>query len=429
MAEVIRTLFTRSPRQMGTYEQRWRPAIVFVGLGVLYSTALLTGPIRHRIALQIEAQGLVASAQSVIPILAVAVATVIMLLQRRIYSSRQLRLYTILTSMIIMLFLISTALHGVMCEAFAGAMILSIVAAVVWYGLLSTQERQILFRWVILAFFVYLTVNLAYWVLVLNPLENPSPGMPFKRMGGSLASVVHLGVLIPAFCAFGLALSERDRMSRLKPIMVCVSLLALIATGSRSGLCLVVVLLVMVIFSDSAKSVKALSGLVIGATLVVALSGTMSDYRYFSWNWSGGGRTDSWRAALSYWIGLGPSELLFGSGWGQVYPYWSWLSEGAQTWDGLNSFLLGSRPSLVSPHNSLVWIMVEGGLLMAIATAIFCVYPIIKIVMTCKKQRKQMLAFGCLSLVVLLLISDVLVTDPGTGFFVIALLLLSPDCS
>lgn len=407
--------------------------LMVVALGLLYGGALVTGPIRRWLVAEYESLGFVAAADSIVPILALAFAIGILLLRGRLYPSREFKVYAVCGSLTSFVFVLGELLRVTTVDIFAHILVLNIVASVMWYGVLAPRERRVLFRWAVATFFIYLAVNLVYWAIFLDPLGTPSAGVPYRRMGGSLAGIVDLGVMIPAVSAYFLAGSENNRPNRgyLRPLAIVVALAALVATASRVGIGLMGVLLGMRSFSSPSqtRALRAWGAAMLVGGVALALSGFAVDYRYFAWDLVSEGRLPTWHASVSHWWGSDVLGLLFGSGWGGTYPYWGWAKAGGDTFGGHNWFSLGWAHSLVSPHNSLLWVLVEGGALTAIGLLGILIYPLVRVLVAKGLPSRQLVSLGSASLVLMCLISDTLVTAPGTSFLALFLLLLSPTSS
>lgn len=418
------TWYRRAPRK--------RNFVVVLAVVSLFGNALLVGPVRRWISSQGQLLGFDLSPGLIVPLIAILFFCVLLFIRGRAFLSHGERQYLFLSAVFVNFFLMRI-LVSASSSPFAGlGVLLSVGATLLLTVALASHEKYAALRISVIAFFVYLVVNLAYWWLFLDPLGSPSPGMPFRRMGGSLASVVHLGPLIPAFAGLVFAVPETRVLERIRfrAIALVTALIAVIVTGSRTGIALMGVLLALIVVSGSGRKrwVKFISLIIILTSCILVFSGLFPWIRLFDFNLSGGGRLETWLAGLSYWSELSLPKLLFGVGWGEVYPYWNWLASGAPTWDGLNTFVLGDQTSLVSPHNSFLWIVLEGGILLAGTLFAWVVLPILHLLLRTRRGcPNTFLVFSCLCLLVLLCISDVVVTDPGTSFLVFAILSLSPS--
>ena len=425
------TVWTEAETFATAFERRYPSRVVVAfALGSIYSRALLVGPLRALLSERLERLGIVAPADSIVTLFSLALALIVLLCRRRVYATSSFKFYLLTWLGIAALLVTGELFRSDAREAVGVIFLLSIFACVLWYGALSDEEKLLLFRWSVLVFFVYLVVNGLYWLIFLDPLGNPSPRVPYRRMGGAQAAVVELGILVPALCAFGLSLRPRNRPHRRysKGLFILLSLFGVAATASRTGIALLSIVLGIIVFSRNERSwsIRAFGIIILALGGWLMASSVVGDYRYFAWEMSGGGRVDSWSAAWSYWSSRDPLTAWLGTGWGRVYPYWEWVAAGKMTWDRLNWFDLSGRSSLVSPHNSLVWVLVEAGAAAALLVGILLAHPFVDIIKSGRPGGKLLVGCGAWALLCCMLLTDVLIISPGTGQFALMLLLLSP---
>jgi O-antigen ligase len=294
------------------------------------------------------------------------------------------------------------------------------VTLLVWYACGTTENRATLFACAAYLLLVYLVVNLIYWAVFLDPLSNPTQGLPYRRMGGALATVVHLGFLIPAALAFSLQLDASTGRARLwrALLYVLIAVIAAIATGSRSGLVLVIPLATFALVTSFTGRRQSLGVIgVAAAPILVAIALIFDDltlgtrFSYFG----GGGRTESWIAALRFLEASDFADFMLGAGWGEIYPYWDWLRAGGHTWR--NTFMLDGRHTLVSPHNSILWIAAEGGFVQAFAILLVLAILLARLFRPNSGDAYGWLGlYGAMAIVGMMLMADVLISDPHTAF-------------
>lgn len=294
---------------------------------------------------------------------------------------------------------------------------------------LSYEERCNIFYYSVFLFFPYLLISLAYWIYVLQPLNNPSFGLPYLRMGNALASTVYLGFIIVAFISFFLFI-ENSR-TKPRPTFIILGLvtgfLSILATGSRSGILLFMGLgLFAVVFRTKRLIRRVLTGIVLVILVVLLLRfGDVKDYRFFSLDISD--RYSSWVSSADQLLRSEPSSILLGFGWGRVYPYWQWVEEGSRVWDDQNIFYLNQRISLVSPHNSFLWIAIEGGIILFAVLFFLIARGLIAISRKIRKVKGSwFLLYGEITLILMISLSDCLVTDLPTAYICWIMLFLGP---
>ena len=254
-----------------------------------------------------------------------------------------------------------------------------LLGAAFFFASIPETDYHLVIRRICLVFCLYLIVSLIYWFFWLDGLSGSTQGLSYSRMGSSLFRVVYLGAIIPAvFIAFfliegGVGKSGHEKSQIWVVIFfLTISTLGVIATGSRTGLFLLLPFIWFAFTSIRSWQIRLASRFVFLIAIILAaviLIPTLQQTRFSSL--SGVGRIESLAAGLNYFSNGSAMQILFGSGFGQIYPYWTWLSEGAISWDDLNFFTLGGKSSLVSPHNSMIWILVEGGALLFLAYFLF----------------------------------------------------------
>lgn len=410
--------------------RRYHSAAVYAA-GVALSGALFVGPVRAAATLWSQERGLTLGPATIVTCLALSLAVMMFLRRRPPLRARgthglALTLALLATILVAEFFRVSEGQFGYFVPA-------NILVGTIFGMVLSARERMQFLGLACFGFFAYLVANIVYWLFVLGPLENPSTGTQYARMGGSLATVVHLGVLIPAFAAFTLGYLYRSR-HRLRPLTVFVLLLlssvGVAATASRTGMGLMLLLACTMIASGHSRAwVVRASGVAALATgSVVLLADVFAGHRFqVGWSISAGGRLESWIAGYQAWRAGSLLDSLLGRGWGNVYPYWSWTREGSITWDRHNWFVLEGAESLVAPHNSLIWILVEGGLIAALIVALLIIWSVAP---TVRKsfggEGDRFILLGWICLIVLMLMTDVVVSSPQTALLA-WIMLLVPD--
>ncbi|WP_169788864.1 O-antigen ligase family protein [Vulgatibacter incomptus] len=290
-----------------------------------------------------------------------------------------------------------------------------LVALAAWLNL-RDEERGGFLASVCRAAVMYFCVSIVYWVAELQGVFAQSDGLGYSRMGSALFRVVYMGLFVPSFGILYL-IAARSLQTRPPAVFYPFILAVTLATGSRSGALVIAVAAIVLTFSVPKTAAQGLfRAVVIGAVFAFTLPALdlVSGTRYDTL--SGHGRSESFQAAVDAWSSLSLFKVFFGAGWGQIYPYWTWLEAGAPTWGGKNFFYLGGSQSLVSPHNSILWFLVEGGALVASGV----VFPIAASVIGCLRAGVRdgkiiLCILGVGSLVWLVLISDFLVWDEAGG--------------
>jgi hypothetical protein len=246
------------------------------------------------------------------------------------------------------------------------------VAAVLITQLINREVFEASLKMFALAFVVYLLVNFFVWLIILNTRLPNSPGLSYARMGGTFSEPVTLGYLIATLCPIILFYISTIKNTAVRAIGIPITILVLfsstIATGTRGGIFILVPYVIGWIFS------KKRYGLLITTGILIVLFNPIQRYgitvdRFL--DLQDEGRTTTRAAGLEYWAGSELTKKVFGYGFGNVYPYNHWLQQNELS---NNVFFLGSDYSIIQPHNTFIWLLIEGGLLCLMASlALFIV--------------------------------------------------------
>lgn len=399
---------------------------------LIYCRIFFIGSVRIRLENIFESLGVTIFPDSIVPIFGLVVGALIIIIRRKFYYTKELNFYLINSFFLTSLFFLGCIIQGNLPKGFVWISILTINACILLYATLSLKEKADALRLIVLIFFLYLIGNLVYWGIFLHPFKMGTHDLPYLRMGGTLGGIVYLGYLIPGVCALFIFFSKQFwfNMRIIEPFVIILSVMAILANGSRGGIILMGLLLGFLIFSSNIKYkiVRGISLLIIAIGIFISLTYEVSVYRFYYWeltDW----RIVSWVNNIKYWSNLGLQEMIFGVGWNKVYPYLEWLKEGGPTWDRKNLFILQNNESLVSPHSNLIWFLIEGGILITISFLVLIIYPLIKIYKTRQFRFKWLLLYSGMTIVVLFLVDDVFFNAPGTAFFSYMLLLLISNAS
>ncbi len=390
-----------------------------------FSRALFISPVRKSIESWLEFHNIIAPFDFAIPIFSFLLVTVLFLL--RPSNIKDLKSFAYLFVFVISLsivYLISGWFGGNGNIFWVGT-ISCVLAPPVCATLLKGKEKNRAMWLMLNIFFIYLTINLIYWAYYLLPMKEPSTGVPYYRLGGTLAFTVNLGPLIPAVLSFYTGFVNRTKMKNYI-FVFSLSLVSVFACASRLGIfCFIVFILMLA--SDKTKIPRS-SKVIIMIVLMLPLAyfaNRLSEYRFFKLSIMEEGRFFTWSEIANYIFSghLSGIDILFGKGWGSVFPYWEWVSKGGKTWGGQNLFFLNDNYILVSPHNSFLWILLEGGSLLMLVLCIILIKPLL----TDLKSRKLNIFYilGSLFIFLMLLTDDILITAPGTAFFGLMLMFLA----
>lgn len=248
------------------------------------------------------------------------------------------------------------------------------LAAVLIVRFSNRESFEFSLRIFSIAFVVYLVANLAIWILILNKKLPNSPGLSYARMGGTFSEPVTLGYAIASLCPIILFYISAMKNAKVRavgiPSAVLVLFISTIATGTRGG---VIILSIYVLaWLISKKRFKLIISLILLTILISPIKRfdlTIDRFR----DLTDEGRTSTSAIGLEYWVDSDLNNKVFGYGFGNVYPYNLWLQQNEYS---NNIFFLGSDFSFVQPHNSFIWLLLEGGILYLMASLIMIVFDL-----------------------------------------------------
>ncbi|GEM_PF-4915309 len=353
-------------------------------LTLLFLPGLLVGPVHETAAATLTSIGLPARPSTTIVYLNVIYQIVYLWLGRKLIIQQETVPYIAISILSIFAAAPQLLSMGDFTVDNIVHMLLSFIAATFAAVNLQRENRAAFLKTTCEVFFIYVAAGIAYWWFFLRETLVVSDGLAYARMGTTLIKSVSFGPFIPFMFATYVALSQKisrraDLGLTIAYAAICFS--ATIASGSRLGLWLMLILLAALPFyrlkgrHRTAISLFAPPSFAVGAALAIPY---LMESRFVEFG--SGGRTASWVAGVKYWSEQSLHKVIFGSGFGNVYPYASWLEGGMVQWGGGNLFSLGGTTSLVTPHNSYVWMIVEGGIalcmLMLLPLLIFIVRSI-----------------------------------------------------
>lgn len=207
---------------------------------------------------------------------------------------------------------------------------------------------------------VVIAYNFATYGLNLANGRLYCPGLGSVALGYTNALVIALALsrkgastLIPAPFLF---------------LSVVVLLVSVLLTGSRGGM--YPALALALIYFLPTKNAAATTLVVLGAVIVLLLSNPIEAFLSGRAGNLQSGRYATWDAAYAAFLGGSPLDRLLGYGLGNVFPFQDWYTnyytghiERELTDGAWNSFSFHGNTMLVEPHNTYVWLLLEGGAL------------------------------------------------------------------
>jgi len=272
-----------------------------------------------------------------------------------------------------------------------------------------------------IAFLIYLVLNLATWILVFNLKLPASTGLSYARMGGPFSESVTLGYAIAALCPvilFQIA-SIKDMKARAVgiPIAVLILFVSVMATGTRGGIFL------LTIYASGWLLKRKRYGLIISLVLMAIL---INPVRRFGLtidrlrSLTDEMRTSTYVAGIKYWMGSELGSQIVGYGFGSVYPYYPWTLQNEYS---NNVFFLGPNLSIVQPHNSFIWFLVEAGLISLVASLLLIIFVLRHVLALIRsrdpgidKRKASSIFFFTIFVVIVNNLDAILVIFPSISF-------------
>ncbi len=339
----------------------------------------------------------------------------------RLTKESKISLYSFAVVGIISCFNLIISVNNVATIGYLTNCIVPFMAAVVITQLINKEAFEVSIKVFSLAFVVYLIVNIFIWILVLNKRLPNSPGLSFARMGGTFSEPVTLGYMIASLCPIILFYISNVKSAVARAIGIPITVLVLfsstLATGTRGGILIIVSYILGWLIS------KKRYMLLISLVLLTVLLNPVQRYgltldRFM--DLKDEGRTSTRAVGLEYWARSDLINKAFGYGFGNVYPYNLWLQQNELT---NNVFFLGSDFSIVQPHNTFVWLLIEGGLLCLLASLAVIIIDLkitinyySKINRIINKEKAGAMFFFLVSIILVNNLDSILVIYPNLSF-------------
>lgn len=190
-----------------------------------------------------------------------------------------------------------------------------------------------------------------------------------------------------------------------------------ILTGSRAAIWPIILLLIIYIFMNKHTSVKIMT-LSIVFIIVIILNpiSFLTTLVPRIIDFSGGTRLETAINAFKIFYEQPVLRALFGSGFGNLFPYQLWLSSKEKVINliSYNTFIYDGRILLVQPHNSYLYLLLETGLigLLLFLSLFINIIFIIKRHESNNKHYKYIMIFF---IMVLNCFDSVFIIQPGTA--------------
>ncbi len=185
-----------------------------------------------------------------------------------------------------------------------------------------------------------------------------------------------------------LAVSRKGANTLIPKSLLLFSVVVLLAstllTGSRGGM--YPALALSLIYFLPTKNAAATILLVLGAMIVLLAFNPVEAFLSGRAGNLQSERYATWEASYAVFRDGSPLEQLFGYGLGNVFPFQDWYTglntgviERAYT-DGVwNSFSFQGHAMLVEPHNTYIWLLLEGGVISVIGFVICLIVPLLSL--------------------------------------------------
>ena len=397
-----------------------------IAILIIIGRIFFVGPIRDLISNILYQKNMTIPPESILILVSFIFFSFLLLFRNKVFCKNNLTVF------ILLIFIILNNLLIKQNSPFLGYMLFFLLSSIVFmHASLNQCEKKFIINKLFIIFVLYASINLLYWLFVLNRKFNPSTGVMFYRLGGSLAHAVHLGPILIIFLLLYISIfRKRNKLTTLIDIVLfSFFFFLIIISGSRLGLYLFFILII-IIFFDKNKSIGKLKNIAISFLTILILVYFISlklNLRYVNIDLTKEERLNTWISSIKSFRNYNLFDNIIGRGWGNYYKYWEWLESGGATWGGQNLFFDRGRLLLVSPHNSFIWILAEGGLIPFILSFIIIIYPIFKIATLRYFNEKKYLLFLTAAVFLSYMFDDVLIVAPGTALFSLSISYLSID--
>lgn len=284
-------------------------------------------------------------------------------------------------------------LWGLICAWFSGRIIQRVSMQALWMvspllfaGFLVGIAKKRGIRFSALGEITVVATALFSLVLIAYNFAAYGPGLANGRLYCPGLGPVVLGYTNALVIALALSRKGANTIvpSSVLLLSVAVLLVAAFLTGSRGGI--YPALALSIIYFLPTKNAAATMLLVLGAmTILLAFNpveaflsgraGNLQSERY-----------TTWETSFAVFRDGSPLEQIFGYGLGNVFPYQDWYTglntgaiERAYTDGAWNSFSFRGHAMLVEPHNTYIWLLLEGGVLSVIGYVICLILPLLSL--------------------------------------------------
>lgn len=208
---------------------------------------------------------------------------------------------------------------------------------------------------------IFLKVFILY--ILLNIILFKSGFLPENeqnRMGGSFAEIVSLSyslvILLPLYYYF-----FKDQKIY-QVLFLAIAIYAIYLTQTRTSIYLAVIFLFYIIYQKyKNSSFIILLGLLLTLGLLLIEYYVISKTSSRIFNFNNIERINSIFTGITFFWDQNFLDKLIGVGFNEFYKYEEWIKNGQNFWD--NKFFYKNNISLIQPHNSYIWFLVESGFL------------------------------------------------------------------
>ncbi|MGI6696605.1 MAG: O-antigen ligase family protein [Christensenellales bacterium] len=289
-------------------------------------------------------------------------------------------------------------------------LILPLIFAFVYTNTIRSMGvcQKTLFRYVLFNFVIYSTVILLYNILVRKVLIDRT-----IRLHGPGGGAVIYGYTVFLMIVF--ALNIRKFISKRSFFLsLLIMLIVVYATASRAAIVLSAFVIFLYILMRLPKRTIAILLLLTATALMLINPIDIFQKiipRFFSLSAkdSTNARINTVLVSLRALFGSSWPVVLFGMGYSTVFPYLRWLNDFRIDSTITNQFHYGDEYMLVQPHNTLIYLSHETGLVGAILFILFFVCMQMKL---CKERRPMIISVFLWGFLVVNLFDSIVIIHP-----------------
>jgi len=325
---------------------------------ILIFPAFITGPIANFIR---NLNIVDSSYPEYLTVLIIITPFVLLLKFEKIVSKRKYIRYIIILPILNTMWIINSSAKDSLTTIISISLPIYLAFLIVFYSNITTLLKSLV--QFLNIFVLYLIVNISLFYLGYLP---PNPQ---GRMGGSYAEIVTLAYTIAALLPLYYYVYKSQKTTK-AIIVFAILFIALFATQTRGGVWISLAYLLYFLYDSKIKHSKY-------RKIILSLSIVMFFVIIFAHNSILNSKNDrllhlaeptrlfSLITGITAWIDQSIKQKFLGRGLNSFYDYQQWIRNGRDFYH--NTFTYKGMLSLVQPHNSFTWLLVETGVIGALS--------------------------------------------------------------